>query len=274
MINRHLCIIDMQNDFTLPPGYSQLMPQGGSLYVPGAEKDAERVAKMINTNPKGFTDIHATMDSHYRLHLAHAINWVNSKGEHPAPFTIISVDDVENGVWRAAKPIRQRTFEAYIKALAAGGRYALCIWPEHCLIGSVGWAVNPVLHAALLAWEGEVYGWVDYVTKGSNNDTEHYSAVQADVQYDNDPGTKINMPFIQTLETADEVLITGEALTHCVANTFTDVANAFGDPTYIKKLILLEDACSSIPGFENMADEFIRDLSARGMKTARTTDFI
>lgn len=274
MINRHLVCIDPQLDFTAPPGLYPQLPKGGTLYVPGSEGDMERVANMIKANPRSFADIHVTMDSHYRLHIAHAINWVNSKGEHPAPFTIITVDDVENGVWRAAKPGRQRTFEAYVKALATGGRYALCIWPEHCLIGSVGWAVNPVLHEALLEWEGNVYGWVDYVTKGSNNDTEHYSAVQADVQYDNDPSTKINMPFIQTLETADEVLITGEALTHCVANTFKDVADNFGDPSYIKKLILLEDACSSIPGFENFADDFIRDLSGRGMRIARTTDFI
>lgn len=270
---RHLVTIDPQLDFTAPPGLYPQLPNGGSLYVPGAEHDMKRVAEMIKRNPEGFDDIHCTMDSHYSPHIAHAMNWVNPKGEHPAPFTLITAQDVENGVWRAFKPSRQRTFEAYVKALETNGRYVLVIWPEHCLIGSVGWAVNPDLFEAFDTWTHKRYGFVDFVTKGSNNDTEHYSAVQADVQYPNDPSTQLNDNFIRTLEQADEVLITGEALNFCVANTFTDVANNFKDASYISKLVLLEDACAEIPGYEDKTTAFLNDLKGRGMRVARTTDF-
>lgn len=271
-MKRHLVGIDFQNDFCMPPNYSNILPNGGALYVPGAEEDAKRVATMIRKNVKFFDDISFTMDSHYRLHIAHGINWVNSKGEHPAPFTMITLDDVNNGTWRAFKPSRQRVFEAYVQELENNGRYKLVIWPEHCLIGSVGWAVFPELFEALNYWEGERYGFVDFVTKGSNNNTEHYSAVQADVQYPNDPSTQLNTRFIETLEEADEIYITGEALNFCVANTFKDVADNFKDASYISKLILLEDASAEIPGYEAMTKAFMDDLTSRGMKVARTTD--
>ena len=38
---------------------------------------------------------------------------------------------------------------AYVRALDESGRYALCIWPYHCLIGSEGHAVKPALFEAL-----------------------------------------------------------------------------------------------------------------------------
>lgn len=271
-MKRELIIIDPQNDFCLPAKYSDTMPDGGTLYVPGAEADMSRVADMIRKNPQFFSDIHVTMDSHYRLHIAHPINWVNSAGDHPAPFTMISHADVQNGTWRAFKPSRQRIFESYVESLEKNGRYVLVIWPEHCLIGSVGWAVFPELYKALNFWEGERYGFVDFVTKGSNNNTEHYSAVQADVQYPNDPSTQLNTTFIQALEEADELYISGEALNFCVANTFKDVADNFRDASYISKLILLEDATSEIPGYEHLTKAFMNDLTSRGMRIGRTTD--
>ena len=80
--------------------------------------------------------------------------------------------------------------------------------------------------AALTEWESR-FAFVDYVTKGSNILTEHYSAVQADVPDPSDASTQINTRLIQTLENADLVAIAGEARTHCLANTVRDIADGF-----------------------------------------------
>jgi nicotinamidase-related amidase len=114
---------------------------------------------------------------------------------------------------------------------------------------------------------------VDFVTKGSNPWTEHFSAVQAEVPDPEDPSTQVNTRFIQTLETADIILLAGEALSHCLANTVRDVARSFSDPKYVQKLILLTDASSNVTGFENYGADFVRDLTVLGMKTS-TTDTV
>jgi len=162
---------------------------------------------------------------------------------------------------------------AYVQALAKHGRYPLCIWPPHCLIGSAGHAVMPDLFAALAEWE-QRFAVVDYVTKGSNIWTEHYSAIQADVPDPADPSTQINTALIQTLMKADIVVVAGEAGSHCLANTVRDLANNFGDDSLVSKITLLTDATSPVPGFESFQDDFLREMTGRGMKLSTTTDFL
>jgi len=113
---------------------------------------------------------------------------------------------------------------------------------------------------------------VDFVTKGSNPFTEHYSVVRADVVDPTDPTTDINMGFIRRLQEADEILVGGQALSHCVANSITDIAKEFGSE-HTKKIVILEDACSAVPGFESMADDFMKSAKDLGIRFAKTTDF-
>jgi nicotinamidase-related amidase len=112
---------------------------------------------------------------------------------------------------------------------------------------------------------------VDFILKGINPTTEHYSAVQAEVPDPDDPSTLPNTRLVNTLAAADLVIVAGEALSHCVANTVRDIANLFG-PDAIRKLVLLTDCVSSVPGFENLGADFVRDLKARGMQTALSTE--
>jgi len=264
-MNIQLLIIDPQIDFCDPKG---------ALYVKGAEKDMENLAAMINTHGDKIDDIRVTLDSHQKIHIAHPICWVDSQGNHPAPFTLISEAEVlgTNPKWKAFNPAWQKRQVDYVKSLAAGKRYVLVIWPEHCLIGTIGHAVAPVLNDALAKWQDKNFGMIDFVTKGSNPFTEHYSVVKADVPDAGDPTTNINTSFIKRLEDADIILVTGEALSHCVANSVRDIALEFGDQ-HIKKFVLLEDTTSAVPGFENLADEFVRDMKAKGMQISKTTTF-
>ena len=95
----------------------------------------------------------------------------------------------------------------------------------------------PAVAGALRRWEEAGFKRVDYLSKGHNPWTEHYSAVQADVPDPADPGTQINRRLIQVLENADVVALSGQALSHCVANTVRDIADQFGQES-IHKLVL------------------------------------
>jgi nicotinamidase-related amidase len=132
--------------------------------------------------------------------------------------------------------------------------------------------VVPSVHAALMAWETDRFNRIRFVPKGSNYMTEHYSAVMADVIDDTDVTTKLNTDLIDVLKTADEILITGEALSHCVASTVTDVANNFGEDN-VKKFTLLQDTTSNVGGFEKLGRDFVINMAKRGMKLTTTKDW-
>jgi len=258
-----LLAIDCQEDFCNPKG---------NLFVPGADADMKRLAKMIRENIDGIGDINITLDSHNKTHIAHLIWWVGSDGKHPNPFTLISEEDVLNGKWRAYNPGFQERSLKYVQALKSNGRYILCIWPEHCLIGTSGHNVVPEVMDALLKWEDK-FRLVNKVTKGSNIFTEHYSAVKADVEDPEDKTTMLNDKLVGALEDGDEdILITGEALSHCLASTITDVANEFSDEQ-VKRFVLLTDATSNVPGFEHLGKNFIDAIVKKGMRLSTTTTY-
>lgn len=261
-----LVIIDPQNDFVDP---------GGALSVPKANKDMDRLALMIKRLGKRVSRISVTLDSHHKLHIATPDYWVDSNGNHPAGDTsvTISAQDVKDGKWLTTIPQLQERAQKYLEALETNKRYEHRIWPEHCLIGSNGAAVWDTLFNALLEWEQRP-NVVNYVTKGSNLHTEHFSAVKAEVEDPEDPSTQLNTGFIKSLENADVVAFAGEASTHCLASTVRDIADAFGNDDYIKKCVLLKDATSPIPGLEFLEDQFIKDMTAKGMTISTTSEFL
>ena len=273
-----LIVIDGQEDFC--------NPKTGRLFVPGADKDMSRLAAMVRRLGSKIDAIHATMDSHSPLHIAHPIFWTNLEtGEHPNPFTTISLSDLREGVWVTSRAVDRSRAEKYLEKLekrsadakAAGlgeNVYPLTIWPPHCLIGHTGWCIVPELHEAFVEWEMEHFRKIHYITKGSNPYTEHYSALKAEVPDAQDPGTQLNTRFVQMLEEADIILLAGEAGSHCLLHTVTDVADSFSDAAHIKKFVLLEDATSAVPGFEQQQVDFIDRMKKRGMRVSTTTQFL
>lgn len=265
----HGLIIDPQRDFC--------DPETGTLYVAGAEKDMVRLAALIGRIGQRVEALHVTLDSHHTLHIAHPIWWEDPAGNPPAPFTILTAEDVAEGRWRAADPAARERSQKYVRQLAAHGRSPLCIWPHHCLIGTAGNAVMPALAGALADWEAARLRPVDYILKGSNVWTENYSAIQADVPDPADPSTQRNTRLLTTLDDADVVFIAGEASSHCVANTVRDIVAALGSDrgtAVQEKLVLLTDAMSPVPGFEGHADAFFAEMSALGIRTATTETFL
>ena len=259
-----LLIIDPQNDFCDLPG--------AALPVTGANADLGRLAALIDRAGRGFDAIHVSLDSHHPVDIAHPRWWVNAAGESPAPFTQILPDNVRSGVWRARDPTRQAHSMSYLNALAVGDRYRLVVWPEHCLIGSWGHGIHDAVKRALDAWARAEMKTVDYVFKGRNPGTEHYSALCAEVPDPADPDSGLNRTLVDALAGADTVLIAGEALSHCVASSVRDLAAELPAGP-LDKLVLLTDCSSPVPGFETLGAAFVDDLRGRGMRLCRSTEW-
>jgi nicotinamidase-related amidase len=115
-----LLIIDPQNDFH----------PGGSLAIATAADDAARIAQLLTSHAPVIDDVIVSLDTHQQLHVAHGLFWRNAAGAHPAPFTPISVADVESGAWQTTDPQWQTWGLEYVRALEANQRFELLIWPE------------------------------------------------------------------------------------------------------------------------------------------------
>lgn len=231
-----ILIIDAQNDFCSPKG---------ALFVPGSEEDNARLSQWILANKESIDYIGCTLDSHQINDIAHPGYWRDKDGNHPAPFTAIFVDDVKSGKWSAVKP--QHSLD-YLQALKDEGEYVHVIWPEHCLIGSWGHGMDEKVLDALKTWSRGGRS-IQFVAKGTNSDTEHFGAFEAQVPIANAAETQYNLRLQQVLENYDVVYLAGQAKSHCVANTLKQVVRKA--PNLAKKFVILEDTMSDVPGGPN-----------------------
>ena len=282
-----LIVIDGQNDFLDP---------NGALYVQGAELEAVKLAAMIDRLGSKIYKIHATLDSHFPVDIAHPIMWVDENGNHPTPMiTQITADDVRSGKWKCSlvgniyDPIEKKNISfrekclKYVEALETNGRYPLTIWNPHCLIGSWGHNVFPALFEAYSRWnEKSKSPWVNYVVKGDNVWTEHYSAIKADVPDPTDPKTQLNTPLLETINNADMVVWSGWAGSHCLANTANDVSDFGAADEIYKKSILLEDLSAPVvtpdpqlnQTFADYRTDFIENMRSKGVKITTSEEFL
>ena len=285
----HLLIIDPQNSFCNrvdPPRQQEV--HDGELCIPGAWEDMLRVAGLVDRLGARVEAIYVTMDCHHLLHVAHPIWFRDAAGRHPQPFTIMRAEqgvivgsraesrgDLRDlGQFTTTRPdFLQRTVE-YLEQLEAGNRYPHCIWPPHCLIGTPGHNLVAPLAEALIGWCRHNLRQVDMRMKGSNMFVEHFSAVRAEVPDPDDPNTQLNTALVNEWAGADEILLAGEAGSHCLANTVRDVAGELPDEAFLKKCVLLVDGTSPVPGFESYQKDFIGQMTARGMRTTTCTDYV
>jgi nicotinamidase/pyrazinamidase len=296
----HLLIVDPQNDFCIADdGFGNK----GALVVPGADADMVRLSAMITRLGTRIDDISVTLDSHQTIGIERPRWWKRvSDGAEPAPFTCLGIHPdgrrivayVVGGsnpnafgmspteeayttympeMLHQGGPTGKGSF-GYLQALAARGRYPHIVWTEHCRVGSWGASIVPVLDRALYTWERNEFGRINYIAKGNNPWTEHFSGVAAEVPDPADPSTQMNTQLIQTLEQATKIAVTGEALSHCVANTGRDIGDAFSDPRYIEKLVLITDCSSNVGGFDFLGTAFVNDLKAKGMQLSTSVDFL
>ncbi len=282
--------IDCQIGFAIP---------GSPLFVGGrsgngAVDDSRRLCEFIYRNLQVITHIYPTFDTHTAYQIFHPVFWVDERGNHPAPFSQISLEDIERGVWRVNPSVAgaalgdpnkamalQHHALHYARELARRGKYSLTIWPYHVLLGSIEHALVPSIDQAIFFHTIARCSQSNPEIKGGNPLTENYSVLSPEVTdtLGGRPIAQRNTAFIEALLNHDIVAITGQAKSHCVAWSIADLLDDINkkDPALAKKVYLIEDCTSSVvvPGVIDYTDEadaaFDRFRQA-GMHVVRSTD--
>jgi nicotinamidase-related amidase len=267
---RRICLlaIDVQNTFCTP---------GFELFVPGAPDDNRRLCELVYRNLGAITEVVATLDTHHAAQIFHAAWLVDDAGRHPQPYTVISVDDVERGRWRAADPALQEHLRHYVRALETTGRFQLTVWPYHAMLGGIGHALVSAVEEALFFHAVARETSPSFRLKGDNPLTEHYSALGPEV-IAGARGEEIGRrdeALIERLLGFDAVAVAGQAKSHCVAWTVDDLISHV--PEIAQRLYLLEDCTSPVvvPGavdFTAEAEQAFARFAKAGAHLVRSTE--
>ncbi|MDX2306511.1 MAG: nicotinamidase [Microscillaceae bacterium] len=247
-----LLIIDAQYDFCHP---------NGALFVPGAEKDMERLSKLIQDQADKIDHICVTLDSHPVNDISHPSFWQDKNGNYPAPFTQITLQEVKDGKW-TPRFYPEKALQ-YLADLEKDGKFPHLIWPEHCLIGSKGNALDDKLMDALVNWtrRGKFY---QAVTKGTYPLTEHFGIFMAQIPVADRPETQLNQGLIKTLESYQNVFVAGEAKSHCVATSIKQALDYA--PGLANKMVIIEDCMSDVPNMGHLADPIYQEARTKGIR--------
>lgn len=282
-----LLLVDVQNTFCIP---------GFELYVTGrsgagAIHDNIRLCEFIYRNLQRITQIIPTMDTHQAMQIFHSIFLVNERGDHPEPFSLISVEDIEQGRWKpnpevlrhlGINPVHaDRYLLHYSTALRRSGKYDLTIWPYHAMLGGIGHALVSAVEEALFFHSMARYTQPHFRIKGGKPLTEHYSVLGPEVTHgpQGEVVAEKDASLVEELLGFDGVIVAGQAKSHCVAWTIADLLEGIGiqDRALAGKVYLLEDCTSPvvIPGvvdYTDAADRAFRRFADAGMHVVRSVD--
>jgi nicotinamidase-related amidase len=281
-----LLVIDYQNTFCIP---------GFDLFVAGrsgcaAVDDSQRLSEFIYRNLGRLTKIIATLDTHKVVQIFHPIFLVNDRGNHPQPYSQVSSEDIERGVWKVNPGIiaslgfsaeqADEYLKYYSRTLDSKEKYALTIWPYHALLGSIGHALVSSIEEAIFFHTLTRISQPKFEIKGNNPLTEHYSAISAEV--DHGPDGKLIEPseseIFELVLSYDAVMIAGQAKSHCLAWTVADLLEKIRDVNsqLASKVYLLEDCTSPVvvPGadFTDQADKAFSRFARQGIHIVRSTE--
>lgn len=252
--------IDVQQDFM----------DNGALGVPGAHGDVERMTKFIYDNMDKISNIAVSIDTHTPHQIFHPCWWVDANGNNPAPYTVISLADLDAGKWLPI--IAPNESREYVKHLEQDGKKQLCIWSYHCIQGTIGCALeNQFANMVYFHSVAKKYS-VQRLVKGTDPLSEMYGIIKPEY----DTHQYVNIKFLNQLATYDKIVIAGEAKSHCVLETIKQILEHFANaPETTKKIFILEDCMSSIPGFEQPTeDAFNNFVSLYGVNIVKSTDNI
>jgi len=283
-----LCVlaVDIQNTFCIPDFELFVAGRSGT----GAVDDNRRLCEFLYRNLGEITQIFPSLDTHHAMQVFHAIWLVNECGDHPAPYTLVSAEDVATGRWRLNSAVdealgididyAERHLAYYTRRLAEGGKYDLTVWPYHAMLGGIGHALVSAVEEAIFFHGLARYSSPDFQVKGDNPLTEHYSMLGPEVTEgpDGDQLGGKNTELIEKLLTCDAVVVAGQAKSHCLAWTIDDllddedVRERLAERTY-----LLEDCTSPVvvPGlvdYTDEADAAFERYAAAGMHVVRSTE--
>ena len=277
-----LLAVDVQNTFCVPDFELFVGGRSGT----GAVDDNRRLCEFVYRNLGTITQVFPSLDTHHAMQVFHAIWLVDEQGNHPGPYTLVSPEDVESGRWRVNEAVAEalgldpayaeRHLAHYTRALSAGGKYDLTIWPYHAMLGGIGHALVSAVEEALFFHSIARYSQPDFQVKGDRALTEHYSMLGPEVTEgpDGERLGRFNAELIEKLLTFDAVVVAGQAKSHCIAWTIDDLLedeHGLAERTY-----LLEDCTSPVvvPGvvdYTDEADAAFERYAAAGMHVVQST---
>ena len=282
-----LLCVDVQNTFCIP-GFELFV---GGRSGKGAVDDNRRLISFLYRNLHKITQVSVTMDTHQAMQIFHAVFLVNAEGDHPEPMTLVSVEDILSGRWQfnpAIAPSLHTTPEYgqahllhYTQQLAESGKYDLTIWPYHAMLGGIGHALVPAFEEATFFHTIARQSQADFILKGNNALTESYSVIGPEVLLD-PTGKQIAQrsdKIFEKVRSFDALLIAGQAKSHCVAWTISDLLEDIqaNQPELASKVYLLEDCASPVvvPGvvdYTEAADAAYQRFEQAGIHRVRSTD--
>jgi len=284
-----LVVVDAQNTFCTP-GFELFV---GGRSGTGAVDDTRRLCEFLYRNLDAITTVVPTFDTHQVAQIFHAVWLVDAEGRHPDPFTLVSSADVETGRWSPNEEVLEslgvepdyarRHLRHYTRALEAGGKFALTVWPYHALLGGVGHALVSAVEEAIFFHGLARRSQPRPQLKGIEPLTEHYSMLGPEVTTgpDGEPLGRRNQPLLDELTEFDAVIVAGQAKSHCVAWTIADLLDGVRQrrPDLVEKVYLLEDCTSPVvvPGVVDYTDEAeaaFRRFAEAGMHVVRSTDSV
>ncbi len=292
------------------------------LVVPGADKDVENVAYVLDEAGHVFNAVYATKDMHEKKQPFHRYNWRWADGSVPTfdpsdkrvingiliPVTGEMVRDgiivpdptlysttvahfesfvplflgedlkglvrdvtiehvraqhnkgvkgFSHGVWHELYPWLLERPELRVDQMKTNAKGHV-IWIDHALDDSEGQHLDPVFRDALDRWMAKYPGAQLVVIPKGKGDSERYSFVFPEVIIPGLASSNAPLQYVQALKDSDYVVIVGEALTHCDLESVEDIIRVFGAAS--RKIILLEDCMSPVPGFEQLGVEWLEHV--------------
>lgn len=257
---RLLLAIDVQNDFV----------DHNDLKVPGAIGDVERITRFIYNNMGGISRIMCSLDTHVAQQIFHPCWWVNSEGEQPKSYTVITYDDVVANRWRPVSDPRKSN--KYLEELkqASANKKQLCIWPYHCISGTDGATLENEFAKMVYFHSFARKSKPGLISKGTDPHSEMYGIIKPEYSENN----FLNTSVLTAIEKFDEIYIVGEAASHCLMESVKQIAEHFANrPEVTQKITILEDCTSPIAGYEaDTAAAFMNFKNSYGIKFAKSTD--
>lgn len=250
--------VDFQNDFM----------DEGPLGVPGATKDVERVARFLYNNMDKITDIAVSLDTHTPMQIFHPCWWENQEGKEPAPYTIITFEDVQAGKWTPR--FMEKESIDYVENLEKLGKKQLCIWPYHCIQGTFGNALESQLANMIYYHSTARKSEVKTIVKGLAPATEMYGIFRPEYS----PENLVHEELLESMLQYDQIFVAGEAKSHCVLESVAQLVEYFASKNRDSSHIyILEDGTSCIPGFEDGTEKAYQHLAKTyGIQFVKTTD--
>lgn len=282
-----LLLIDVQNTFCLP-GFELFV---GGRSGTGAVEDNQRLCEFIYRHLGVISAIAATMDTHTAMQIFHPGFWINKTGDHPTSATLITPEEVAQGIWKVnpavAASISNGNYQLlqnhalhYVKQLTQHGKYPLTVWPYHAMLGGISHALVSAVEEAVFFHTIARNTQARFEIKGNNPLTENYSVLHPEVLtgVDGQAIARKNTELIKYLLKFDKLIIAGQAKSHCVAWTIDDLLTEIKsfDSSLTQKIYLLEDCTSpvvipDIVDYTEQAEAAFEKFAAAGMHIVKST---